>query len=77
MYSDINERCRADRYQNMGPQPAAALSILSLRPDESAENECREKADQRIEEIPTAKECRKAMGCSPRKMWRYSASTVA
>jgi hypothetical protein len=62
MYSDINERCRADRYQNMGPQPAAALSILSLRPDESAENECREKADQRIEEIPNSKRMQEGHG---------------
>jgi hypothetical protein len=39
MHSDINERSGADRDKDMGPQPAAALPILSLRPDESAEDE--------------------------------------
>ena len=40
---------RADR--NMGPQPAAALPVLTLRPDKAAEHKRSGQTYQRIEEI--------------------------
>ena len=39
----------------MGPQPAAALPVLALRPDKAAEYKCGEETDQQIEEIADSK----------------------
>jgi hypothetical protein len=45
----------------MGPQPAAALPVLALRPDKAAEHKCSEQTTSESRKSPTAKECRKAI----------------
>ena len=51
MHADVDKGRGADRDQHMGAQTAAALTILALGPDQSAEHEGREQADQRIKKI--------------------------
>jgi hypothetical protein len=55
VHPDIYEGCRADRDKDMGPQPAAALPVLALRPDKAAEHKRSEETDQRIQEIADSK----------------------
>jgi hypothetical protein len=51
MHSDVDECRRANRDQDMRAEPAAALTVLALSPNEPAEYECGEETDKRIEEI--------------------------
>jgi hypothetical protein len=51
MRPDVYECRRADRDQDMGPQSAAALPLLALRPNKAAEHKRGEETDKRIEEI--------------------------
>jgi hypothetical protein len=46
MHADVYEGRGADRDQYVRAKAAAALAVLTLRPDQAAENEGCEKADE-------------------------------
>jgi hypothetical protein len=62
MHPDIYEGRRANRNKEVGPQPAAALPVLALRPDKGAEHKRSEQTYQRIEEIADSKGVQESHG---------------
>jgi hypothetical protein len=51
VHPDVDKGGGADGHESIGPQPTGALPVLPFGPDQSAQHERSNQADQRIEKV--------------------------